>query len=120
MLCTIQVRIHRHTDLIPMDIIYSDAAIYFKPDQATNAWKEAVLTITDVGYSLRMYSLRIQLARLSSRICSLDLLMVTARPNSPVDQPPRTREDLLVRLIHRAWVFSMDEVNTKLHQSSVS
>lgn len=99
-----------------MSIVYCEKTVRFKYTEATEGWKAAALTIVDVGYNLRKeVSLLSACSAISRMLTRKDLLMVTAQPDLPLDGCPRVREDLLVDLVHRAWVINLDEVSSMLY-----
>ncbi|KAI0759945.1 hypothetical protein BC629DRAFT_1443739 [Irpex lacteus] len=73
-----------------MPVVYNDTSVLFRRHASDDSWHQAVLTVSELESGLH-------------------LLMVSGKHQGLATQHDLQRNDLLVALIHNAWIMNMDE-----------
>lgn len=95
-----------------MPVVYNDTSVLFRRHASDDSWHQAVLTVSELESGLRTLS---HIAHVSHApkmdFVVIDLLMVSGKHQGLATQHDLQRNDLLVALIHNAWIMNMDEVS---------
>ncbi|KAI0764431.1 hypothetical protein BC629DRAFT_1442961 [Irpex lacteus] len=81
-----------------MPVVYCDTAVSFRSHASDNNWRQAIFTVTEIESGHH-------------------LLMISGAYQGPAAQHDLRWQDLLVALIHNAWIIDMDEVRFRSSES---